>query len=97
MINNRIVAWNAGTGGRLFRNTPYSIKITYSKNFGIYHQTDMFFESARRQVSGAFEVTMPRRIADTSVSIGIYADKGSIYPDTVGMTLRLNWCGKFSQ
>ena len=97
VINNRIVAWNAGTGGRLFRNTPYSIKITYSKNFGIYHQTDMFFESARRQVSGAFEVTMPRRIADTSVSIGIYADKGSIYPDTVGMTLRLNWCGKFSQ
>lgn len=97
VVNNRIVAWNAGVAGRLFRNIPYSAKITYSKNFGKYHQTDNFFDSAPRQVSGAFEVTIPRRIAGTSVSVGLYADKGSIYPDAAGITVTLGWGNAWSR
>lgn len=95
VVNNRIVAWNAGLSGMAFRKMPYSVKVTYSKNFGKYHQTDKFFDSAPRQVSGAFELTLPKRLVGgtTLVSLGLYADKGSIYPDTVGATLRLSWGG----
>lgn len=95
VVNNRIVAWNAGLSGRLFRKMPYLVKVTYSKNFGKYHQSDAFYNSAPRQVSGAFEISIPKRLfsGSTLVSMGLYADKGSIYPDTIGATLRLNWGG----
>lgn len=98
VVNNRIVAWNVGAGGRLFRKMPYSVKITYSKNFGKYSQSDKFFDSAPRQVSGAFEFTLPKRLigSTTLVSVGLYADKGSIYPDTAGVTIKLNWDGQLS-
>lgn len=93
VVNNRIVAWNAGVAGKMFKKVPYTVKITYSKNFGKYHQTDSFYDSVPRQVSGAFELTLPKRIAGntTLVSLGLYADKGSIYPDTAGITIRLGW------
>lgn len=93
VANNRIVAWNAGVAGKMFRKIPYTVKITYSKNFGKYRQTDSFYDSVPRQVSGAFELTLPKRIAGntTLVSLGLYADKGSIYPDTAGVTIRLGW------
>lgn len=95
VANNRIVAWNVGASGKLFRKVPYLIKITYSKNFGKYQQTEELFDSAPRQVSGAFELTLPKRVIDnsTQVSIGLYADKGSIYPDAAGVTVRLGWGG----
>lgn len=93
VVNNRIVAWNAGVAGKMFRKIPYTVKVTYSKNFGKYRQTDSFYDSVPRQVSGAFELTLPKRIAGntTLVSLGLYADKGSIYPDTAGITIRLGW------
>lgn len=96
VADNRIIAWNVGAAGKLFRQVPYLVKVTYSKNFGKYHQTDRLFDSAPRQVSGAFEVTFPKRVIDnsTQVSIGFYADKGSIYPDTAGITVKLGWGGR---
>lgn len=93
--NNRIIAWNVGLGGKLFRKVPYLLKVTYSKNFGKYSQSDPFYNSVPRQVSGALELTLPKRVIGnaTLLSIGLYADKGSIYPDTAGITLRLGWGG----
>ncbi len=93
--NNRIIAWNVGLGGKIFRKVPYLLKVTYSKNFGKYSQSDPFYDSAPRQVSGAFELTLPKRVIGntTHLSIGLYADKGSLYPDTAGITLRLGWGG----
>lgn len=95
VVNNRIIAWNVGLGGKLLRKMPYLMKITYSRNFGRYSQSDKFFDSAPRQVSGAFELTLPGRVfsGTTIVSAGLYADKGSIYPDTAGLTLKLGWGG----
>ncbi len=93
--NNRIIAWNVGLGGKLFRKVPYLLKVTYSKNFGKYSQSDPFYNSVPRQVSGALELTLPKRVIGntTLLSIGLYADKGSLYPDTAGITLRLGWGG----
>lgn len=93
VVNNRIIAWNVGVAGKLFRKAPYSVKITYSKNFGKYHQSDEFYKSSPRQVSGAFEVSLPKRLfsGTTMISCGLYADKGSIYPDTAGITVKLGW------
>lgn len=95
MSNNRIIAWNVGLGGKLFRKVPYLLKVTYSKNFGKYSLSDPFYNSVPRQVSGALELTLPKRIIGnaTLLRIGLYADKGSLYPDTAGITLRLGWGG----
>lgn len=99
VVNNRVVAWNAGASGKLFRKAPYLVRITYSKNFGKYHQTDPFFDSAPRQVSGAFEITLPKPVINgtTLISLGLYADKGSIYPDTAGVTVKLGWGGRIGR
>ena len=93
--NNRIIAWNVGLGGKIFRKVPYLLKVTYSKNFGKYGQSDPLYDSVPRQVSGAFELTLPKRVIGntTLLGIGLYADKGSLYPDTAGLTLRLGWAG----
>ena len=92
VINNRIVAWNAGIGGKIARRIPYNVKITYSRNFGRYNtsQTQMY-----QQVSGAFECSLPEPVfhKTTGISLGLYADKGSIYPDTAGITIKLYWGG----
>ena len=92
VINNRIVSWNAGIGGKIARRIPYNVKITYSRNFGRYNtsQTQMY-----QQVSGAFECSLPEPVfhKTTGISLGLYADKGSIYPDTAGITIKLYWGG----
>ena len=92
--SNRITGWNFGLGGSIAHKLPYTLKITYSRQFGIYYQTaGTIYESKPRQVSGAFEVQMPklRHRAAPVVLIGCYADKGSLLPDTAGVTLTLRW------
>lgn len=92
VINNRIVAWNAGAGGKIAKLVPYTVKITYSRNFGRYRAP---FSTMCQQVSGAFEFSLPHRIIrkTTGLSFGLYADKGSLYPDAAGLTVRMTWGG----
>ena len=92
--SNRITAWNLGLGGKLAHRLPYRMKITYSRQFGRYHQAeDSIYADGPRQVSGSFEVSMPkpRRSGVPQVQLGFYADKGSLLPDAAGVTLTLSW------
>ena len=88
--SNRTVAWNLGLGGSIAHKLPYSMKITYSQQFGCYGAV---LENEPRQVSGSFEVTLPkfRRKAAPQILLGFYADKGSVLPDAAGVTLTLRW------
>ena len=98
VVNNRIVAFNVGVSGKIARQVPYTMKLTYSKNFGRYSQSIDLFKSAPRQVSGAFELALPEPVfrGTTGISFGMYADKGSVFPDTVGLSVKLSWMGKMS-
>ena len=94
IMSNRITGWNLGLGGSIAHKVPYSLKITYSQQFGRYSgTTGTIFDSAPRQVSGSLELTMPRfrsRVAP-QILLGFYADKGSLLPDAAGLTLTLKW------
>ncbi|MDO4827230.1 MAG: capsule assembly Wzi family protein [Bacteroidia bacterium] len=92
--SNRAVAWNFGLGGSLAHKLPYTMKITYSRQFGRYHKAaGTVYENKPRQVSGAFEVQLPklRGSAAPQILLGLYADKGSLLPDAAGATLTLRW------
>lgn len=93
VCNNRIEAWHLGLSGKVARKAPYKLLLTYTKNFGAYSQRLAIFNDTPRQVSGALEVSLPRRIfrGTTGVTFGLYADKGSLYQDNLGLSLRLNW------
>lgn len=92
--SNRLTAWNFGMGGMIAHRLPYRMKITYSRQFGRYYLAKgSIYENEPRQVSGSFEVTMPRFRSHLApqILLGFYADKGSLLPDAAGLTLTLQW------
>ena len=92
--SNRITAWNFGLGGSIAHRLPYSMKITYSQQFGTYSKVaGTIYEKEPRQVSGSFEVTVPkfRWRGAPQILLGFYADKGSLLPDAAGLSLTLRW------
>ena len=85
----------------LFKKAPYKLMLTYSQNYGIYWQPyegesqwnkepGTVKETSLNQLSAAFMGEVPFR--SLSVIYGLYADKGSVLPDTFGVTLGLRWC-----
>lgn len=97
VCNNRIVAWNFGVGGMVCRKIPYIIKVTYSRNHGTYGQRLKFFNDVPRQVSGALELTFRDLLPYMSAMAGVYADAGSLFPDSVGVTLKFLFKGDFGR
>lgn len=93
VCNNRIIAWHLGLGGKIARLIPYSLKMTYSKNFGLYRPNPDQFKNAQRQMSGAFELALPHKVFrhTTGISFGIYADKGGLFKDSAGISVSLKW------
>ncbi|MEE3390598.1 MAG: capsule assembly Wzi family protein [Candidatus Cryptobacteroides sp.] len=95
IANNRIRAHHIGIAGKVARKVPYRLKATYSINYGNYTQRIEAFKSAPKQFSCAFEVNFPKFIKafPCLVSAGAYIDKGSLYADNLGLTLRLTLAG----
>lgn len=93
VCNNRVVAWHLGLAGAIARKVPYKLMMTYSRNYGRYHQPAGFFDSAPDQFSMALEGEWPRisRSLPVSVGLGIYSDIGRLYPNSFGLTLRLTY------
>lgn len=95
IANNRIRAHHIGIAGKVARKVPYRLKATYSINYGNYTQRIEAFKSAPKQFSCAFEVNFPKfsKAFPCLVSVGAYIDKGSLYADNFGLTLRLTLVG----
>ena len=95
IANNRIRAHHIGIAGKVARKVPYRLKATYSINYGNYTQRIEAFKSAPKQFSCAFEVNFPKfsKAFPCLVSAGAYIDKGSLYADNFGLTLRLTLAG----
>ena len=99
--NNRLKAMHFGLAGTLLKKAPYKLMLTYSRNYGIYampyegesqwgKDPGTVNETSLNQFSAAFMGEVPFR--SLSVIYGLYADKGSVLPDTFGATLGLRWC-----
>ena len=116
--NNRLKAHHFAMSGKLFRQHPYKLMLTYSQNYGRYKvpyagesawnkEWGSVKETPLRQVSAAFTGSVgicggsgrssaskqapaaarPGRAPfDLSLLYGLYADRGSVLPDTFGGT-----------
>ena len=102
--NTRLRAHHFALSGKLFRQHPYKLMLTYSLNHGTYgrpyagesawnKEWGSVAETPLRQMSAGFtgSVRLPagRRPLDLSLLYGVYVDRGSVLPDTFGATLGL--------
>ena len=100
--NNRLKAHHLGIAGKLFRKAPYKLMLTYSQDYGTYHNPykgesqwgkdwGTVKETPLRQISGAFMGEVPGLLKGLTFTYGLYADRGELLPDTFGATLGLRY------
>ena len=100
--NNRLKAHHLGIAGKLFRKAPYKLMLTYSQDYGTYHNPykgesqwgkdwGTVKETPLRQVSGAFMGEVPGLLKGLTLTYGLYADRGELLPDTFGATFGLRY------
>jgi hypothetical protein len=91
VICNRVRAHHVGIKGNA-GPLPYVFKATYSSNWGRYFGSkEDFFRNRPKQLSLALELELKEQVTHIPVSfaLGLYADFGQVYPDCIGLTLRL--------
>ena len=97
VASTRLRGCHLGLKGVISRKLPYALKATYTKNYGRYNQpATSYFASEPWQVSLAFETVIGQRIWDRlpmEVAVGVYGDMGQLYPQSVGLVLKLSYLG----
>jgi hypothetical protein len=88
VCNNRIEAYNMGIRGKIAHIMPYSLKLTYSKNYGMYNSTYAIFDSVPHQFSLGLDGELPHSLCKHIIfTYGLYADSGDLYKDCVALSL----------
>lgn len=96
IANNRVRAHHLALRGNIY--LPYTLKSTFSKNFGLYHQgASSFFASTPWQLSLALEVCLDRFLGKLplNLNVGLYGDAGKMYQNSFGLTLRFGFAELF--
>ena len=93
VASNRVRGFHAGVKGLAFMKVPYSLKATYSKNYGYYNQSEKsVFSEVPWQLSLAFEAGIDRLLnLPVTMSIGVYGDVGELYQNSAGLTLKVGY------
>ena len=93
VASNRVRGIHAGVKGLAFMKVPYSLKATYSKNYGYYNQSEKsVFSEVPWQLSLAFEAGIDRLLnLPVTMSIGVYGDVGELYQNSAGLTLKVGY------
>ena len=100
--NNRLKAHHFGLAGKLFRKAPYKLMLTYSLNYGTYHNPytgesqwgkpwGTVKETPLRQLSAAFMGEVPDLLRGLALTYGLFADRGELLQDNVGATIGLRY------
>lgn len=98
--NNRLVAHHFGISGKLFRQAPYRLMVTMSRNYGtykapylgqsqIYQDWGKVEETPLRQFSACFNGVIPGLFGRGGLSLlyGIYYDSGELLREGFGLLL----------
>ena len=96
IVNNRVSAFHFGMAGNVVDGVPYSLKTTYSKNYGRYHESkESFFYFAPWQLSLGLEFSFEKAFTKLPVifALGAYADFGELYKNGGGLTFRIIYRG----
>lgn len=88
---NRVRGHHLGLAGS-FARIPYKFKATFTENYGRYGDP---LPDTPWQLSLAFEATIPSKGAKVlaDFSAGLYADVGKLYPNSLGLTLKVSCRG----
>ena len=95
VANNRIRAHHIGIKGNMGL-VPYSIKTTYSSNWGRFGMPDdSIYHQRPWQLSMALELEFGKNITNLPVSfaVGAYGDLGQLYQNCAGLSLKLIFKG----
>ena len=98
IVSTRLKGLHLGLKGMVASKIPYSMKVTYTKNYGVYHQSESsYFQSRPWQLSLALEAGLGRNILNLplDLSIGVYGDVGELYQNSVGLTLKMTYSDWF--
>lgn len=91
IASNRVRAHHFGIKG-FVAEVPYTIKATYSSNWGTYfNPAESVFNSRPKQLSLALEVGLRKQVTKLPVdfAVGAYCDFGKLYQNSVGLSLRV--------
>jgi len=105
--NNRLIAHHFGMSGKLFKKAPYKLMLTYSKNYGTYHEPyagesawqkpwGSVEETPYEQFSAGFSGEYTFRIGKDarhgiSLTYGIFTDIGQVLDKSFGGTLGIRY------
>ena len=91
ILNNRVRGHHVGIAGYICR-LPYRFKGTFTQNYGTYFNV---MEEKPWQLSMALEADIPQDVMNIPaiLSVGVYADVGEMYRDSVGLTLKFSYSG----
>ena len=92
VVNTRVRGHHIALAGMVAREVPYRFKATFTENFGTY---GVPYPETPWQLSLALEADLAKRLTRLPVvfSLGIYGDVGRLYPDSVGLTLKVSYAG----
>ena len=92
VVNTRVRGHHIALAGMVARKVPYRFKATFTENFGTY---GVPYPETPWQLSLALEADLAKRLTRLPVvfSLGIYGDVGRLYPDSVGLTLKVSYAG----
>ena len=90
--NTRVRGHHLAISGMVARKVPYRFKATYTDNFGTYGKP---YAGVPWQLSLALEADATKQVTSlpVSFSVGVYGDVGKLYPNSVGLTLRISYDG----
>ena len=90
--NTRVRGHHLAISGMVARKVPYRFKATYTDNFGTYGKP---YAGVPWQLSLALEADATKQAISlpVSFSVGVYGDVGKLYPNSVGLTLRISYDG----
>ena len=90
--NTRVRGHHLAISGMVARKVPYRFKATYTDNFGTYGKP---YAGVPWQLSLALEADATKQTTSlpVSFSVGVYGDVGKLYPNSVGLTLRISYDG----
>ena len=90
--NTRVRGHHIALAGVVAAKVPYRFKATFTENFGTYFNP---YPGTPWQLSLSLETDATAKATGLPVtfSMGLYGDIGKLYPDSVGLTLRVSYGG----
>ncbi|MBC8344739.1 MAG: hypothetical protein H8E56_00605 [Candidatus Marinimicrobia bacterium] len=101
IVNNRIIAFHSGIEGNILTYFQYMVLLTYSKNYGNYHDRDRSmkrgieydYEGGLNQLSYRVDLKTNKFLSknNMTVTLSFIGDRGDLYEDNKMIMIGIDW------